>query len=44
MDTNDIMKETHNTPKYIREEFDDSRMESTMADDFSFVNDDGGDF
>ena len=43
MDTNDIMKETRNTPKYIRDEFDDSRLETTINDDFSFTND-GGDF
>ena len=43
MDTSDIMKETRNTPKYIRDEFDDSRLETTMNDDFSFTND-GGDF
>ena len=43
MDTNDIMKETKNTPKYIREEFDDTRLDANLDDDFSF-NDDGGDF
>ena len=42
MDTNDIMKETRNTPKYIREEFDDARVDNTIVNDFSF--DDGGDF
>ncbi|HAP78687.1 MAG TPA: DNA-directed RNA polymerase subunit beta, partial [Ruminococcus sp.] len=43
MDTNDIMKETKNTPKYIREEFDDARLDTNLDDDFTF-NDDGGDF
>ena len=43
MDTNDIMKETRNTPKYIRDEFDDSRVDTNISDDFSFTND-GGDF
>jgi DNA-directed RNA polymerase subunit beta len=43
MDTNDIMKETRNTPKYIRDEFDDSRLDTSINDDFSFTND-GGDF
>ena len=43
MDTNDIMKETKNTPKYIREEFDDTRLDTNLDDDFTF-NDDGGDF
>ena len=44
MDTNDIMKETRNTPKYIREEFDDSRLDNSVNDDFSFTSDDGGEF
>ncbi len=44
MDTNDIMKETRHTPKYIREEFDDSRLDTSVNDDFSFTNDDGGEF
>ena len=43
MDTDDIMKETRNTPKYIREEFEDTRMDSSINDDFTFTND-GGDF
>ena len=37
------MKETKNTPKYIRDEFDDTRIDANLDDDFSF-NDDGGDF
>ena len=43
MDTTDILKETRKTPKYIRDEFDDSRLDTSINDDFSFTND-GGDF
>ena len=43
MDTDDIMKETRSTPKYIREEFEDTRVDSSINDDFTFTND-GGDF
>ena len=44
MDTTDILKETRKTPKYIREEFDDTRFDSSIENDFSFTNGDGGDF
>ena len=44
MDTTDILKETRKTPKYIREEFDDTRFDSSVENDFSFTNGDGGDF
>ncbi|MCI5745369.1 MAG: DNA-directed RNA polymerase subunit beta [Erysipelotrichaceae bacterium] len=45
MDTSDIMKETRNTPKYIREEFEDNNnIETSINDDISFIHNDGGDY
>ena len=44
MDTSDIMKETRNTPKYIREEFENVAEDDAfdVNSDFSWSNDDGG--
>jgi len=42
MDTNDIMKETRQTPKYVRDQFADNENADDYSDGMSF--NDGGDF